>query len=1321
MRSERYQYALIALGGAATVLLGVFFYRELFPEYKIYQDDYIELEKFRSEYSGEPVPAFQPGVKQILIEREDKGNPVIDRCISCHVALQFPHFSPTKIAFDINGQPRLDAEGKPFLVPNENYIWGKLDARIASLKDPTQLAKLKQQGQTNEISKRESEAAKLESLKSAHVGEQTYDVTKVLAMHPLIGKETRPFEFHPMEEYGCSSCHSGNGRGLTTETAHGPVFDDTYEKEFMGIVPEFTEPDPENDPPFSKIFNGKPGHKLLFQTSPILVGALIQAKCVQCHRSSQMAITGAVDAAANVTGNRQKQSDAVAKGLARDESALLSLLSLDSSIDKIGVAETLKQLSQKSHDFTLPAQERESTSSQLAFLKTAPQQQAVERINKAITELIGAPSVVAEIKAKWKELTAKSGAQTLVSISSMISDERHNTGATGTIFAKLEALDLEAAVEKHISDISSSFDKAVADPSAIGAIASDIDLLTYNYQRGQQLFISQACYACHRISNLSRGGVGPELTYSGRSYPWFLKESIVWPQADLPTSTMPNYALDHDELQDLMTFLLSQVGGSTSAVSPMSYKTALQQWEAGRKLPWEKPIAASQIKDLDYAMTVFATEGCAACHRLEGFQSNVGFSIEKGSSAPKFEDLYKEKQWFKKLFPENLTGSAIVKSATEQGSEIDKRIVNGVRQKSILDKIEDSHPRMIEALYTPFKYAARAKNAEFETRIAVEIDPAKQEFLRQELKNWKSRIHRILLTYIQEYGLGRLIGPRPNWSGVYHTDQWLMEHFKNPSSHVPRSIMPVFPFDDTKFYALTNMLDVLGIRNRDSVREIWQERGFNPAIAFEIHCAQCHGDHLQGNGPVSTWIYPIPKNLRNRDFLRNLTRERATDSIIHGVKGTPMPPWGEAPEKHLGDNVPVLKRSEINRLVDWIYTSLPQHEELTSRTEQPKWHYTAQDFISELDNEGSSKDDKINEIFDVHANATSGPDKELYNFKQKFYTTENIEQGRHFFEINCAVCHGREGEGTGTRAGTMIEAKPRMLTNLDWVQSRDDLRLLRSIKYGVAGTGMTPWGDFTSAQQRMQLVMFIRSLTSERHQRTSLSEALYAAFDEADFTVEHARSDLDATIEKAETKLTALQQERQESELRDSQSPTAVSTSISVYQKELAQDAKIKELKSHDNLYSDLRARIKEERSAYQTAGDFLLLASNQQDLSDYITLLETLNKRLTFANGILTYNMTPKEEKTLADTGAAIATRIQLQLDSLENEKVILSGKIPSAEQRQALQELITRISALTDVRNRLIAALAQGIRLRQEEKKLVEEITKVSKDNSTQNGQNG
>src|ERR1700704_5718928 len=135
--SDLYQTILIAAGLLVTGLFVAFLYREIFPEYKIYQEDYLSLEKFRSTYTSQPLPPFKIGVKQIVIEREDKGPPLIDRCTSCHVALQIPYFSPTKIAYDIDGNIIRDEEGRPVLTRNEEYIWGKLDQTIAELRDKT--------------------------------------------------------------------------------------------------------------------------------------------------------------------------------------------------------------------------------------------------------------------------------------------------------------------------------------------------------------------------------------------------------------------------------------------------------------------------------------------------------------------------------------------------------------------------------------------------------------------------------------------------------------------------------------------------------------------------------------------------------------------------------------------------------------------------------------------------------------------------------------------------------------------------------------------------------------------------------------------------------------------------------------------------------------------------------------------------------------------------------------------------------------------------------------------------------------------------------
>lgn len=1139
MRANRYQITLIFLGLIVASLLGVFLYREIFPEYKIYQNIYWELEKFRSTTTHEPPPAFEFGVKQILIERENHGEPIIDRCVSCHVALQFSHFSPTRIARDINGNPILNENGIPQQEKNPDYIWDHLDE-------------------------------KMESLKKVQVGDQVYDVTKVLRAHPLMGRETRPFEYHPIDDYGCTSCHGGNDRGLTTPKAHGPVFDGQYEEEFMGPEPEFYEIDEENDPKFSKVFNHKPGHALLFQTTPILVGTLIQSKCVQCHQTSQGVLNKAIQDTEFVADQRKNKSKAIKKAYEDEKLALEALEEIQKSLSQNGYEKTVNSIRAKSNDYTLPSSVQKAYKNQLNFLLNEKEQQ------KTLQNTIDQTK---------KSLTTKAAA--------VAKDE--------------ESMAYIKASEK-------SFTETATNHDLLKAVSSEIDLLISGLKRGQELYISQACYACHRIAGFARGGVGPELTMEGLAYPWFIKESIVWPQADLKTSTMPNYNLDHEELEDLVAFLLAQ-RGRPKDVSEKTYKTAIALWEGGKRLPWEEPIPSDKLHDLRYSMTLFATEGCAACHRLKGFDSNVGYRAVKEKDD--FEVRFKESNWFNRLFPEDLAGSEIVKILETKSNEIDQHIVDNVREGALIEEIEQKYPGVISSYYTNFKFASRAKKD----------------------TEWKERVHRVLMVYIQEYGLGRIVGPRPNWSGIYRSNEWLIEHFRKPSRHIARSIMPVFPFDDTKFYALTYMLDQLGIRNRNQVREIWDKLGFDPALAYKIHCSQCHGEYLHGDGPVSRWIYPIPKNLRNADFLRNFTKENVISSIKHGVKGTPMPPWGEV--AHEGS--PVLTESEIKLLTDWIFSSLLGGEVIRGYEDVPKWQYSPKDALDELEKEKNTlKSGPTPEFFelreakpDVSLTMPKEPGRQLsvdsvfnsknnmYFIKSKYFTEENIKQGQAFFELNCAVCHGIEADGTGYRAGTMFDAKPRMLTNLHWVDTHDDLRLLRSIKYGVPGTSMIPWGDQTSSLQRLQLVIFIRSLSQTQLKRDELFNTLYSAFDNGDQQIEEAR---------------------------------------------------IKVSAEKDEQLRELKKLLKEESQIYQILGVQLISESLEENAFNHF--LDSIRKnagRYSFKEGKLTSKFAP--EKEVEESEKAVLDILQKKESSKNLEKLkndMISGFSEAKRLREKQQKII-------------------------------------------------
>jgi len=1306
MRGDKAQILLIISGLLVAALFSAFLYREIFPEYKIYQNDYLALEEFRSTYTHTPLPPFQSGIKQIVIEREDRGPATIDRCTSCHVALQIPYFSPTKIAYDLNGNIVRDSNGHPLQIPNEEFIWQKLDEKIAELRDEKVLKQLRNHGESDVAHQRLEQANKYESLKTAHVNGNVYDVTKILVMHPLMGNETYPFQFHPIEEYGCTSCHNGNGRGLVTDKAHGPVFDGQYEIEEEIISPYFTEPDSRNDPKFARVFNHKPGDKLIFQTEPIYVGALIQAKCMQCHLTSDVKISDADTSFSNMALMHQEKVQRLETAYNNERQSLTDLLQLKAMIKNEGIDQTIHKLNEMVSNYSLPAQKQEQLAAQIHYLQKASKglpegekaiNNILEKLDTDLINLLGSINLVNAIENVYRSEGEKG-------VGPFLKLHQNDLDAKGILFTKATSLDYNQDLMRHSEEAEQSFSNAAKDQKLMTALVSDVDELTRDFQRGRNLYISQACYACHRISGFSRGGVGPELTRSGLSYPWFLKRKLVWPQADLPTSTMPNMHFDTKELADIMTFLLSLKGGNR-AVSKTDYQSGIQTWETGRKVDFEKPVSPAQMYDLRYSMTVFATQGCAACHRLQGFESNVGFAVEKDSDKS-FDKLYEQKQWFRKLFPEvvhysyydeDLPGSEIVAAVDNNALEIDRRIVGDVRQNSILEEIGQKYPDSIESLYSPFRYALRAKNDYYSDLMKKENDPVKVALLQKEHEAYKERIHRVLMMYIQIYGFGRLIGPHLNWSGISRTDEWLMEHFRNPPAHVPRSLMPVFPFDDTKFYALTHMLDVLAVRNRDAIRQIWNNRGFDPAETYEMLCSQCHGVGMIGNGIIAEWIYPIPKNLHNPEFLRNLTKDKAIESIAHGIKGTPMPPWNmvasdkSADIQKISKGIPILNESEIQFLVDWLFTGLPGGQIIRQSSDVPKWQYTPENLTS---------------FFDVVPNPNH--ENELsYYIKKKYYTPENIEEGHKFFLLNCAVCHGNEADGTGIRSQAMKEAKPRMLTNLDWINSRDDLRLLRSIKFGIPGTSMTPWGDLTNETQRMQLVIFIRSLTKEKEQRNKLLEALYQAFENPQFIVESARIESNKKMNILKEQLSNLHAKQAEVEIQIEQGKENPQTAFPIYQQILDVEKQINKILELDQQFNSIKLKLKSERELYYQIG----MGLAGKDLSDaawqyYIDLIHSNGNRFELQGQHLINHFSDNSKLNVRIARQHVVEELDHRIAELERHRQVIEGKIASSQQREELSNNRLELDGYKKIRAKLITDTEEALRLAEEEANIVNQF---------------
>jgi sulfur oxidation c-type cytochrome SoxX len=264
------------------------------------------------------------------------------------------------------------------------------------------------------------------------------------------------------------------------------------------------------------------------------------------------------------------------------------------------------------------------------------------------------------------------------------------------------------------------------------------------------------------------------------------------------------------------------------------------------------------------------------------------------------------------------------------------------------------------------------------------------------------------------------IAPDLSFEGAVKDEQWLMDHFRNPRSRIPDSIMPAFRFNDSDFQAMTAYLTTLRTPPLPS----------SPGEIFKNYCARCHGERGDGLGPVALYVDPAPRDLTKAAFMNSKPRERFVHSIKEGVHGTSMAAWGK-----------VMSEAQITALVDFVFTN----------------------FVKE-----QGRELKARNLPDQNP-VPSSP--------------ESIARGEQTYLARCTGCHGRKADGKGPNSLDIVP-RPRNLRNSPFVQSVNDRRLIESILYGVQGTAMPPWIDYGMSQKDAgDLVNYIRSLTQASGRR----------------------------------------------------------------------------------------------------------------------------------------------------------------------------------------------------------------------------------------------
>lgn len=88
-------------------------------------------------------------------------------------------------------------------------------------------------------------------------------------------------------------------------------------------------------------------------------------------------------------------------------------------------------------------------------------------------------------------------------------------------------------------------------------------------------------------------------------------------------------------------------------------------------------------------------------------------------------------------------------------------------------------------------------------------------------------------------------------------------------------------------------------------------------------------------------------------------------------------------------------------------------------------------------------------------------------------SAQSVARGQQLFAQNCVVCHGPQGRGDGPTAPTLNPRPPDM--SLPHTAAHSDGYLFNQITNGVPGSAMPAWGEQFSAQDRWNLVNYLRA------------------------------------------------------------------------------------------------------------------------------------------------------------------------------------------------------------------------------------------------------
>ncbi len=295
--------------------------------------------------------------------------------------------------------------------------------------------------------------------------------------------------------------------------------------------------------------------------------------------------------------------------------------------------------------------------------------------------------------------------------------------------------------------------------------------------------------------------------------------------------------------------------------------------------------------------------------------------------------------------------------------------------------------------------------------------------------------------------------------GEHTVEQWLYEHFLEPSKVSPGSVMPNMNF--TPEEARTLALYMMSFHRKNAPATHMPRppaTNVDAALAsgetlYKMFCGACHGAKGLGDGPAAATIEGQPRDFWHERFryVSTLNGVPTQEDLVQTISTGRQ--FGEMPSN------PQLTEDEVLAVASYI-------REINRKGT-----------IEKLTKAFSDDDDMEPEDIEAIAEKRLTPAGIIMVPWPGSKFQANPALGRELFLANCASCHGKEGKGDGPQE--LVDERGRPIKARDLTSGRfrggaDHEELFKRIRAGIPGTPM-PAQDTLSDDEVWQLVHYVRS------------------------------------------------------------------------------------------------------------------------------------------------------------------------------------------------------------------------------------------------------